>query len=73
VLNHLLEPVYSGFEDMWDHFLVDSSENFRDRVQEFLPALTIVIREFSFEKSKEEEIPRGQVWDVSRIRQAFGS
>jgi hypothetical protein len=73
VFDHPHKPVHPGFEKSWQHFLVDSSENFGDCVQEFLPVLTIVIREFSFDLSKKEKIARGQVWAVSGMRQAFGS
>jgi hypothetical protein len=46
---------------------------FNDRVQEVLPDLTIVIRQFSFDTSKEGEITPCQVEAASRIQQEFGS
>jgi hypothetical protein len=50
VLDHPLWPVDPGFENTPRHLLVDSSH----RIQEVLPALTIVNRWFSFDLSKEE-------------------
>jgi hypothetical protein len=58
MLDHPLSPVHPRFEDTEQNFLVDSTENFGDRVQEILPVLTIVIREFAFDISKEEEVTR---------------
>jgi hypothetical protein len=44
VLDSPLSPVYLGFEDTQHYFLVDSSENFSDHIQEVLSALTTVIQ-----------------------------
>jgi hypothetical protein len=43
-----------------------------DHVQDVLRALTVVIGQFAFKMSKEEEVIRGQVWVVSRMQQVFG-
>jgi hypothetical protein len=56
VLDHPLSPVYPRFEGSQRHFLVDSGEPLRDSVQEVLSALTIVIRQYSFDMSKEKEV-----------------
>jgi hypothetical protein len=73
MLDRPLQPVYPGFEDMWQTGLIDSCENFNDRIQEVFPDLTNVIQSFSFNISQEEENTRGQVWAVSQMRQVFGS
>jgi hypothetical protein len=72
VFDHLLYPVCPGFEKSWRPFLVESSEDFSDRIQEGLLALINLIRWFSFDTSKNEEATQGPVWAVSLARQAFG-
>jgi hypothetical protein len=65
VLGHPLLPVHPRFEDTQQYFMVNFSENFRDRVHEALPTLTFIIRWFSFGISEEDEITVGQTWAVT--------
>jgi hypothetical protein len=69
VLNRPLQSVCPGFEDTQRHLLVNSRENFSNRVREILPALTILVRWFSFDISKKEELTRFSA--VADRRQPF--
>jgi hypothetical protein len=48
------------------------TEKVSDRVQEVFPALAILVRRFSFDVSKDEEVARRKVRVVGGIRYPFG-
>jgi hypothetical protein len=66
---HLLDP---GFEDVYQDCVANLIDNFSDHIQEVFPALAIVVRHFSFDVSKEEEVIRSKIWAVGWMQQPFG-
>jgi hypothetical protein len=68
VFDHPLKPVDSGFEDSYEGFLFDFSENVGDHLFQALPVKGVVFGEFSLDIPKEEEVTWCEIRVVSLVR-----
>jgi hypothetical protein len=72
ILDHPLKPLHPLHKYRNEDFSVDFTEYLTYCALESLPVRQMDALELSFEKTKEEEVTRGEVFAISRLRHPLG-
>jgi hypothetical protein len=73
ILDHPLKPLHLLYKYRNDDLSVDFTEYLTYCALESLPVRQMDALELSFEKAKEKEATRGEVWAISWLRHPLGS
>jgi hypothetical protein len=68
ILDHPLKPLHPLHKYRNEDFSVDFTDYSTHRALESLPDRQMDASELLFEKTKEEEVTRGEVWAISCLR-----
>jgi hypothetical protein len=72
ILDHPLTPLHPLHKHRNEDFSIDFTELSTYCALESLPVRQMDALELSFEKTKEEEVTRGEVWALSWLRHPLG-